>query len=1065
MSGLGHEYRDNEQHLSQVPALHLLQNLGYTLLAQDQVLRERRGRLSNVLLEDMLAAQLAKLNKIKTSGGREVPFSEANIATAIERLKTAGVSGLLRSNEEATNYLLLGTSLDQTIDGETRGRQLRFIDWENPANNVFHVLAEFEVARRRSSDARRPDLVLFVNGIPFCVIECKTDEAGVEQGISQTIRNQGEDEIPHLFRTVQMVIATAKNDTRYATVGTAAKFWSHWREREDGDTVVPFVKRPLSSTERHRTFAGGFAEAETPYIAMTGEDGREVTAQDRVLYALCRPERLLDLARRFTLFDAGEKKIARYQQFFAVRKLLTRVKQRDADGVRAGGVIWHTQGSGKSLTMVMMAQALTLDPEIANPRVVLVTDRIDLDKQLKATFAACGLNPERAETGKHLIELIGVKKAGIITTLLHKFDSALKGRDFADPSSDVFLLIDESHRSQYGRMHTRLRKIFPNACYLGFTGTPLMKAEKSTYDKFGGVIDAYTIKEAVEDGAVVRLHYEGRLVDQVVNHEGIDTWFERVCAGLNDSERRDLKKKFARAQELLQTERTIACIAFDVNEHFTRHIRPQGLKGMLVAPTKRAAVQFKKALDDYGDITTAVVISPPDDREGSDEVDGEIADNVLAFWKQMMARHGDAEKFEENTITGFTKREEPELLIVVDKLLTGFDAPRAGVLYIAKSMQDHGLLQAIARVNRVYEDKEFGLIVDYRGLLGALDKALTDYSALGGYDEADVQYAVMPVAKEVAELPPSHDDVLAVFKEVKNKVDVEALERHLADEDRRMDFYEKLSAFQRKLKVAMSVSDFVNDPANEKRIGVYEQDLRRLRKLRESVRKRYQDAIDFSEYGGKIRKLLDTHISAHQVLSLTAPVNIFDDEAFKAAVAEQGTSASKADLIAHATKKTITERMEEDPVLFERFSKLIQKAIDDFKAQRLSELGYLAEVNKIRDAVAHGRGEDLPDNVKAEPQAGAFYRIALDALEKAVKLPTKRGPKLAGDLALHIVETVRRHRIVNWQQNADVVKAMENDIDDYMFDNLKPEIGDALTSSVMDDIIERAMNVARKLFP
>ena len=309
-------------------------------------------------------------------------------------------------------------------------------------------------------------------------------------------------------------------------------------------------------------------------------DGREFTEQDRMLYALCRPGRLLDLAWRFTLFDLGIKKVARYQQFFAVRNILAKVKQRDSEGRRQGGVIWHTQGSGKSLTMVMLARALALDPEIINPRIVLVTDRTDLDEQLRATFAACGAEPENATSGRHLLKLVSQDRASIIATVINKFDTALNVRDYRDLSSDVFLLIDESHRGQYGEMHTRMKRMFPNACYLGFTGTPLMKKEKSTAAKFGGLIDIYAIDQAVKDGAVVPLLYEGRHVEQDVNRNGIDVWFERVSRDLTPDQRADLKRKFTHYSEIGQTEPTIYCIAYDVSEHFAKCLSEEFLNHM-----------------------------------------------------------------------------------------------------------------------------------------------------------------------------------------------------------------------------------------------------------------------------------------------------------------------------------------------------------------------------------------------------------------------------------------------------------------------------------------------------
>jgi type I restriction enzyme R subunit len=717
-------FRDGEKHLSQIPALYLLQGMSpkWIMLSKAQVDGERRNKLSNVLLEDILRNQLMTLNAIEQRG-RCYPFSEANIQTAIERLRAREPLGLMKLNELTTDLLQLGTSLDQTIEGETRGRSLKYIDWDNPTNNTFHVTKEFAVERAELAKTRRPDIVLFVNGIPFCVIECKGPNEDLEQGASQIIGRQNAEEIPYLFRTVQLLIATNRNTAQYATVGTSKKFWSVWREKEITDAyIAKSIATPLNPEEIKRTFGDGFEGEQVPFERLMKE-GREVTTQDRLLTALCRPDRLLDLARRFTLFDLGIKTIARYQQYFAVRKIMDRVKEFDTDGRRLGGVIWHTQGSGKSLTMVMLARALALDHSIKQPRVVLVTDCIDLDIQLKNTFAACGLEPEQAKSGRHLLELVARDRAAIVTTVIDKFDTALNARDHRDQSSEVFLLIDESHRGQYGEMHTRMRRMFPRACYLGFTGTPLMKKENSTAAKFGGVIDVYAIDQAVKDKAVVPLLYEGRHVEQDVQKQGVDVWFERVSKGLTEDQKADLKRKFARYSEIGQSAQTIACIAYDISEHYAKNWKGTGFKAQLAVRSKRAAIQYKQALGDLGLVTSEVIISAPDDRKSWEEVGDDPTEEVLKFWNKMLARYGSDKEYNRAIVDAFKFRGDPEILIVVDKLLTGFDAPKNIVLYLYKPLKAHNLLQAIARVNRVEDDKEYGYIVDYAGVLGELDPA------------------------------------------------------------------------------------------------------------------------------------------------------------------------------------------------------------------------------------------------------------------------------------------------------------------------------------------------------
>jgi type I restriction enzyme, R subunit len=344
------QFRDGEKHLSQIPALHVLQKMvpKWVMVSKAEVDRERRGKLSNVLLEDILRSQLMKLNAIEHRG-RRYPFSEANILTAIEKLRSRDPLGLIKLNEQTTELLQFGTALDQMVDGDTRGRSLKYIDWNNPAKNVFHVCKECDVERTGSSKTRRPDIVLFVNGIPLCAIECKGPNEDFEEAVSQNIRNQGAEEIPQLFRSVQLLIATNKNKVQYGTVGTSRKFWAIWREKEFTDSdVAAVLKQPLAPDESRRTFGDGFEEEQRPFEYLM-DGGREVTEQDRVLHGLCRPNRLLDLAWRFTLFDLGVKKIARYQQFFAVKNILARVKQRETDGRRRGGIILRKELEGNGL--------------------------------------------------------------------------------------------------------------------------------------------------------------------------------------------------------------------------------------------------------------------------------------------------------------------------------------------------------------------------------------------------------------------------------------------------------------------------------------------------------------------------------------------------------------------------------------------------------------------------------------------------------------------------------------------------------------------------------------------
>lgn len=472
-------FQHTEKDLSQIPALQLLANVGYRILTPEQALQERGGKTSNVLLEGILRAQLSRLNRIH-SRGKDYHFSEANLQEALQKLKNVRDDGLLKTNQTIYDLITLGMALEQTVESHSKSFNFNYIDWKTPENNVFHVVAELVVERSRSLEIVRPDLVLFVNGIPLCVIECKAPHVEVAQAVSQNIRNQGTGYIPKLFSYVQLILGMNKNAVKYATAGTPAKFWSVWNEPhliENGQlNTASELSQKLSRLKNTPLPEAVKTQIEQTFHCPAPPIHEQLTLQDAVLYCLCRPKRLLELTHRFILFEAGEKKIARYQQFFVVRSTMKRIKQRDVAGKRSGGVIWHTQGSGKSLTMVWLTRTLAL--EIPRPRILLVTGREDLDQQLGNTFVECGLSKKRATSGRNLVKHLK-NKVDIITTRIHKFDKGWASEKFVDPSADIFVIVDESHRTHFGFLAESMRRMLPNACYLGFTGTPLLKAEKN----------------------------------------------------------------------------------------------------------------------------------------------------------------------------------------------------------------------------------------------------------------------------------------------------------------------------------------------------------------------------------------------------------------------------------------------------------------------------------------------------------------------------------------------------------------------------------------------------------
>ena len=635
----------SEANISKKPALELLQAMGYTYLSPEEC-RQQRGSGYRVLLRDVLRGQLRKLNRY-TYGGVENEFSAVNIEHAMADLEIPLTDGLVRTSEKIYDALMLGKSYPETVgEGRLLNFNLKYIDWEDPTQNLYHVTEEFAVESADGQHDARPDIVLFVNGIPFAVIECKAPDIPVEQAIEQTCRNQQPHYIPQLFAFAQIVMATNKNEVRYATTGTPKKFWSIWKEQD-----VDFLNREMAQLIPDRT----------------------PTVQDKDIVSLLTPVRLLELTKYFVLFDYNVKKICRYQQYFAVKEILRTVKQRDEKGNRCGGVIWHTQGSGKSLTMVMVAKYLLLELQADHPRVVIVTDRKELDKQITATFAHTRLRPARATNGRHLLGLVTDERVDIVTSIINKFSTAER-LDGCNKSRDIFVLVDESHRSNYGKMSHKMRTVFPNACYIGFTGTPLMKSEKNTLKKFGGLIHKYTIQDGVADGAIVPLIYEGRFVEQKVDEKNIDLWFQQTTKRLTESQRDDLARKWSSIRRLTSTDARIKRIALDINEDFCRTYKNTGFKGIVATNYKRDAVRYLECFEQFGDLNCAVVISAPDLRESVDDADEGADDKVVAYWNRMMQRYGSADDYEE-AIKAQYHAGELDLVIVCSKWLTGFDEP------------------------------------------------------------------------------------------------------------------------------------------------------------------------------------------------------------------------------------------------------------------------------------------------------------------------------------------------------------------------------------------------------
>lgn len=1004
-----------EQYSSHIPALKTLLACGWQYLSAEDCLQQRGSTRDLLLKSDLIAYLRTRRFEYK---GQKYPLSPSTIENIVRELASPGLNeGLLTANERFYNKLVLGVTETEFINGKKHSPTIPLIDWEDLSANRFIVTEELEVLNSGGTGHRRPDLVCYVNGLPLAVIEAKRPDSGnpnknmVDEGISQQIRNQKTDEIPSLFAYSQLLLAISAVDGRYGTTRTPAKFWAKWREETFSEEHFSSLKnRALPEDVMDALFAGKPAKTRAYFEGLWSQP--ELPAeQDRLLISLLSPERLLEFVRFFILFDDKAGKIAaRYQQVFGVKALIERINQRNSTGGREGGVIWHTTGSGKSFTMVFLCKALLLHPTLKECRIVVVTDRIPLEKQLSRTFLTSGAfgskiasqkDGERAKarSGKDLARRIGQGTERIIFSIINKFNTASKQPECFNPSDNIIVLIDEGHRSQGGENHERMRKALPNAAYVAFTGTPLLKNDKTT-NKFGPIVHAYTMQRAVEDGTVTPLLYEERQPSLTINATAIDNWFEKITAGLSEEQRADLKKKYAQKGTVYGSDARIKLIAWDIAIHFDENFKQLelGLKGQVATESKAAAIRYKKHLDATGLVTSAVIISPPDSREGHTDVDESSLPEVLQWWKDNVGRGGltnrFAEDYERDTVDAFATDGPPDLLIVVDKLLTGFDEPRNTVLYIDKPLKEHTLIQAIARVNRLHEQKQYGLLIDYRGILEELDTSIQKYQDLAsrtqaGYDIDDLEGLYTQMSTEYKRLPILHDRLWSIFAGVRNRRDREQFRQVLipeyvedADGDSydkkqkiREDFYEALTEFGLCLKLALSSRAFFEDGSfGEDTIAEYKRDLRYFTSLRRTARQDAQETVDYSAYEQQIRGLVDKHVVGEGIED-SEGVYIVGELGQGPADWSEEKTRNETDLIKTRVRRTIEQDLADDPYAQKVFSELLQEAIAEAEALFDHPTKQYTLFRAFEEKLAERKIDDIPEVLEDQPHTRAYFGV------------------------------------------------------------------------------------------
>ena len=939
------------------PFIEHLQRLGWDYLPGDTgvpYLTERES-FRQVLLVGRLRDALRRINLDQS--GRPW-LDDARLTQAVSHLQRLGQPRLMAANKEATRLLIKGTQLVGPDPGNTKAVPVHYVDYQHPRRNDFLVVNQFRVDPPWAAgnvDYVVPDLVLFVNGIPLVVVECK--RPGVENpltdAITQLLRysNRREDVTEpegaeRLFRYAQLMVATCFETARLGTVGASYEHYLAWKD------VYPVPKT-------FRVF----------------RNPKGLSAQELLIEGPLRPEHLLDVVRNFTLFthSGGHmvKIVPRYQQFRAVHKAVERLRREPG---QRSGIIWHTQGSGKSLAMVFLIRKMRTLPQLRRYKIVLMTDRIKLEDQLAETAALTGEPFERAESIDEFWELLARPGAGLVFGMIQKMQQPIGTRhvrtddtsasgDWGEraeqqvtggaqvpgtfpvlnDSEEILLLIDEAHRSHTSTLHARLMAALPNAAKIGFTGTPILEQDKKpTHQIFGPFIDTYTLDQSQKDEATVPILYEGRTVEGAVkNGETLDAIFEETFADHTAQEIHDIREQYATTREVMEAQHLIAAKARDMLRHYVTTVMPDGLKGQVVAVSRRAAVRYHKALvnarkelvaqlehlartggqeaDERHPSQDLVAVLPYLDRirrlDFATVISG--AQNDPRGWRRW-TRQGRQDAW----VADFKKPFDPHkgqgytaLLVVVNMLLTGFDAPIEQVLYLDRPMQGYELLQAIARVNRTYPRKEVGLVVDYVGLAGHLDRALEIYTA------NDVHDALRPIGDHIPLLRDRYQRVVSLFTDRGLSLqDVDACVDLLRDAQLRARFTVALQEFLQTLNTILPRPEALPYVDDAKRLGL----------IRTQASRRYRDQhLNIAGAEAKVRRLIDEYVIAQGIDPKVPPIDILAAN-FDEHVAGVRSPRAQAAEMEFAARHHISRHWQEDPVYYQKLSQRLEEILQTF---------------------------------------------------------------------------------------------------------------------------------------
>lgn len=931
-------------------------------------------------------------------------YNSSQITKALYQLRTEANNpnrSLYDNNREV--YTLLRYGVPVKVAAGDRTETIKLIDWNHPEKNDFAIAEEVTL---RGNHERRPDLVLYVNGIAVGVIELKRSSVSIGDGIRQNISNQRPEFNAWFFSTVQLVFAG--NDTeglKYGTIGTGEKYFLTWKEDE-------------ADNSRYKI--------------------------DKYLLKMCSKARLLELMHDFVLFDGGVKKVPRVHQYFGVK-----AAQRHVDAFK-GGIIWHTQGSGKSIVMVLLAKWILENRP--NARVVIITDRDDLDKQIEGVFTEAGETITRTSSGRELMTLLGQARPRLMCSLVHKFgrrgvddfEQFIKELE-SQPSQavgDIFVFVDECHRTQSGKLNRTMKALLPNAVFMGFTGTPLLKRDaKTSFEVFGEYIHTYKFNEAVEDKVILDLMYEARDIDQRLGSvDRIDAWFEAKTRGLNTWQKAALREQWGTMQKVLSSrsrmERVVADIIFDFE--VKPRLSDQRGNAMLVTSSIYDACKYfelfqRTAFRGRCAIVTSYNPQAKDitkeDTGANTETEKEFIYNTYTdLLKDVDPRPGmsKTETYEEMAKELFKNQPASmRLLIVVDKLLTGFDAPSCTYLYIDKSMQDHGLFQAICRTNRLDgEDKKFGYIVDYKNLFNKLENAIAvytselDHSAPGESPEILLQdrlargrerlsnaFEALALLCEPVE-PPK--EVLQFIRYFCGNTEVpDDLAEH---EPRRVAFYKSTAEL---IRAYASITDELEEAGyGQVAIDRIKRDLNNYLEMRDAIRRASNETIDLKAYEADMRHLIDTYIEAAEPRTISP----FDDMSLldiivKSGIADainslpsgiKGDRRAIAETITNNVRSKIVKDRLTDPAFYNKMSALLDEIIADLKAKRIEYEEFLKGIAELAKKVQLGEADDTPKTISTPGLRALFNNLGQDesrALEVDATVKTVRSDDWRGHQA------------------------------------------------------------------